>query len=361
MNIGIGGASAIVVGALLGVAVLAAGWDFPPIKTEQLGYRGVAMESVVNPRTERRLIAANQAPEPVWPLEPAAADAPLARDVYENLQVLGDQPAEQHDRLMAAITEWIAPEEGCGYCHNLENLAEDSLYTKIVARDMLRMTLRINNEWQEHVGDTGVTCYTCHRGQHVPAEQWFLPAPQQRANMVGWNAGQNQPGIASASLPIDPFSRFLLDDQDIRIIGKNALPPAAGPQIGTKAAEYTYSLMNHMSESLGVNCTFCHNSRSFIGWEGSPPARMNAWYGIRMVRDINTTFMHPLAPEYPAYRLGPTGDAGKANCATCHRGLNKPLNGVSMLQDYPTLGPAGPLWEGAGPQAMLGLPEASDD
>jgi photosynthetic reaction center cytochrome c subunit len=357
MKIGIGGASAIVIGSLLGVAMLTmAGWEAPPIDAEQVGYRGVGMEHLINPRTERRLLAANQAPEPVWPLEPAAADAPRAGDVYENLQVLGDQPAEQHDRLMAAITEWIAPEEGCGYCHNLENLAEDSLYTKIVARDMLRMTIHINSEWQDHVQDTGVTCYTCHRGQPVPANQWFLAAPQQRANMVGWNAGQNQPGIASASLPIDPFTPFLLDDQPIRVIGENALPPASGPEIGTKATEYTYSLMNHMSESLGVNCTYCHNSRSFIGWEGSPPARMSAWYGIRMVRDINANYMHPLGPEYPIERLGPTGDGGKANCTTCHIGVNKPLYGAPMLPDYPSLGPAGGLWEGGGPQAMLMQP-----
>ena len=355
MRIGIGGAFAIVVGSLLGIAMLTmAGWERPPIDTEQTGWRGVGMEHLINPRTEQRLIAANQVPEPPWPLEPAPADAPRASEIYENLQVLGDHPAEQHDRLMQAITEWISPEEGCAYCHDEANFADDSLYTKIVARNMLRMTIHINTNWTDHVADTGVTCYTCHRGQAVPEHQWFIAEPQNGlGGMVGWNAMQNQPGIASASLPIDPFTPFLLDDQEIRVIGQNALPPPEGPQIGTKQTEYTYSLMNHMSESLGVNCTYCHNSRSFIGWEGSPPARMNAWFGIRMVRDINATYMHPLAPEYPPERLGPTGDAGKANCTTCHQGVYKPLYGVPMLPDYPSLGPAGGLWEGDGPQAML--------
>ena len=52
MNIGIGGAAAICVGSLLGIAMLTtAGWDVPPIESEQIGYRGVAMETVVNPRT----------------------------------------------------------------------------------------------------------------------------------------------------------------------------------------------------------------------------------------------------------------------------------------------------------------------
>lgn len=357
MNIGIGGAAAIVVGTLLGAAIIgSAGWDAPPVKTEQIGYRGLGMEKVINPRTERRLLAANVAPEPIWPLDPAPADAPLASEFYENLQVLGHLPAEQHDRLMAAITEWVAPEQGCAYCHNEENYAEDSLYTKIVSRNMLRMTMHINANWQDHVGETGVTCYTCHRGNNVPEEIWFTAASPMRG-MAGYRAGQNQPGIASASLPIDPFTPFLLEAQEIRTSGDGALPPPSGPVIGTKATEVTYSLMNHMSEGLGVNCTFCHNSRSFQGWDGAPPQRMTAWHGIRMTRELNLDYLEPLGPEYPDYRLGELGDAPKANCATCHLGINKPLNGAPMLLDHPELGPAGPLFEaGAGPQAMLLAP-----
>ena len=52
-------------------------------------------------------------------------------------------------------------------------MADDRLYTKRVARVMLKMTRHINKDWQAHVGTTGVTCYTCHRGQPVPANVWF--------------------------------------------------------------------------------------------------------------------------------------------------------------------------------------------
>ena len=31
-----------------------------------------------------------------------------------------------------------------------------------------QMTKAINTEWQSHVKETGVTCYTCHRGQPTP-------------------------------------------------------------------------------------------------------------------------------------------------------------------------------------------------
>jgi photosynthetic reaction center cytochrome c subunit len=57
-----------------------------------------------------------------------------------------------------------------------------------------------------------------------------------------------------------------------------------------------------------------------------------------MAREINTAYIEPLTPVFPAGRLGPTGDVAKVNCATCHQGAYKPLYGVSMLRDYPQLG-----------------------
>ena len=94
-----------------------------------------------------------------------------------------------------------------------------------------------------------------------------------------------------------------------------------------------------MSRSLGANCTFCHNSRAFSSWEQSTPQRVQAWYGIQMLKDVNTNFMTPLAYTFPDHRKGQGGDVAKANCATCHQGVNKPLYGKSMLQDYPFLAP----------------------
>ena len=99
--------------------------------------------------------------------------------------------------------------------------------------------------------------------------------------------------------------------------------------------------MIHMSTGLGVNCTFCHNSRAFSSWEESTPQRATAWYGIRMARELNNSFMTPLQSTFPAHRLGPEGDVAKVGCTTCHQGVNKPLYGVSMLKDYlAELGPA---------------------
>jgi photosynthetic reaction center cytochrome c subunit len=111
------------------------------------------------------------------------------------------------------------------------------------------------------------------------------------------------------------------------------------PQKGTEretiqAAEQTYSLMMHFSKSLGVNCTFCHNSQAFSQWV---PKKATAWHGIRMVREANNDYVVPLTSTFPADRLGPTGDVAKVYCATCHQGVNKPLGGMQMANLYPGL------------------------
>ena len=95
--------------------------------------------------------------------------------------------------------------------------------------------------------------------------------------------------------------------------------------------------MVHMSESLGVNCTYCHNTRNFQGWEESRPQRVTSWYGIRMARDLNNDYMEPLTKTFPEHRLGPKGDVAKVNCTTCHQGAFKPLYGAAMAKDYPEL------------------------
>jgi photosynthetic reaction center cytochrome c subunit len=92
-----------------------------------------------------------------------------------------------------------------------------------------------------------------------------------------------------------------------------------------------------MSTALGVNCTYCHNTQSFQNWEISPPQRTTAWHGIRMARDLNLTYMEPLTEVFPAHRKGPLGDVAKMNCATCHQGAYKPLNGAPMAKDFPEL------------------------
>lgn len=344
----------IVLAGLLVLLIVIMTFERPPVRTSQNGFRGTAMEHVVNPRTAVRLVAANQVPEAQPPADPPVDDADKASAVYENVQVLGDLSNAQFLRIMVAMTEWIVPQavrdagNGCNYCHNPENMASDEVYTKGVSRRMLQMTRTINADWSNHVAQTGVTCYTCHRGQPVPAAVWYTNEPN-RAGLVGPHAlGQNlaTPQTNWSSLPFDAFTPFLLGDQDIRNISTTWHPGQNADDV--RISEWTYSLMVHMSQGLGVNCTFCHNSRAFASWEQSPPQRLTAWHGIRMARAVNREYVEPLSPVFLANRLGhpdaphplrvgPSGDALKVNCATCHQGVNRPLLGAPMLRDYPEL------------------------
>ena len=317
--------------ALFGLA----GCERPPVETLQGGYRGLAMEQVINPRLDALKAAKNRLPAVI---APAPADGPAAASVYQNVQVLKDLNVAQFTRVMLAMTQWVAPpDQSCNYCHG-SNMATDDRYTKVVSRRMLQMVRHINSDWKSHVANTGVTCYTCHRGNAVPQNVWFTnPGESSDTGLIAGNAGQNKPspGVGLTSLPYDPFTRFLLGDANIRIISNDALP--SGNRSSIKQAEGTYALMLHMSQSLGVNCTYCHNSRSFAVWDASTPKRTTAWYGIRLTRDLNTNYLAPLKSTFPEHRLGILGDTAKVNCATCHQGVFKPLYGESMAKDYPEL------------------------
>ena len=318
----------------LASAALLTGCERPPIDAKQTGFRGTAMVEINNPRTQEKLAAENIVPVSVA----ASPDGPKASAVYKNVKVLGNLSEAQFTSFMVAMTAWIAPNEGCGYCHNVQNFADDSVYTKNVSRTMIQMTQNINSNWNAHVKDTGVTCYTCHRGNAVPKEIWFDTAEKKKGGMLGNRNNQNMPSpaVGYTSLPNQPFSSYFLAGKDAaRITGPTALPTGHVKTI--QETESVFGVMTHLSNALGVNCTYCHNSRAFADWTESPPQRAQAWHGIQMVKDVNSNYIVPITSIFPPNRLGPDGDVAKANCATCHQGVNKPLLGKSMLKDYPYL------------------------
>ena len=269
LGFGLIGAVAVV---FLTIAMLMR-FELPPIRSVQHGYRGTGMDEVYNPGILQYLLAANKVPVSLPSLGSAG---PKAGVTYKNVKVLGDLSVGQFTRLMVTITGWVAPKQGCAYCHNTANMADDGLYTKIVARRMIQMVQNINGNWKDHVAATGVTCYTCHRGNPVPAQIWFTdPGPAHAAGMATAGTGKNiaSGSVGDASLPYDPFTPFLEQAYNIREQGTTALPPN---RHSIKETEWTYALMMHFSQSLGVNCTYCHNPRSFGDWSTSTPQRVTA-------------------------------------------------------------------------------------
>lgn len=317
-----------------------AGCELGAKDSQQTGFRGTGMAQVTDVSSVK---AASVIPPPPYPLSAAASSGPKIQG--ENIQVLNNLSEEEFGHLMSSISLWVAGDAAnCQYCHNPASMADDSVYTKTVARQMLKMTMALNSQWSNHTGETGVTCYTCHRGQPVPEYVWSPEKPTDRLSVRGQKRGQNTPdaNVGYASLPTGVFEQYLGGDaQSVRVASSSAYP---GQQpLTTRDAEDSYAIMMHVSQSLGVNCTFCHNSQSFRSWSLSSAQRATAWYGIRMVRDVNRSHIIPLAQAgvFPPNRLGPTGAPLQVNCLTCHQGVNKPLGGQSMIKDYPYLRPAG--------------------
>ncbi|WP_374944375.1 photosynthetic reaction center cytochrome PufC [Sphingomonas sp.] len=346
----------------LGATVLLlGGCELGPKQTQQTGYRGAGLDQIVDVSHIQKAAAI-----PAAPYALPDDSGPRASETYQNVRVLGNVSTERFNHLMAEMNQWVAPpEQGCNYCHNPENMASDEKYTKVVARRMLQMTRNINTRWSTHVKQTGVTCYTCHRGNAVPEYKWALAEGTLDPMAIRGNKhGQNTPdkNVGYASLPSDPFAEYLqgAGAKNIRVASSSPFP-SSDHIVSIKDAEKSYGLMMHVSTALGVNCTYCHNTQSFRAWNLSRAQRGTAYYGIRMVRDINGDYINSLRSVFPANRKGPHGDPYKVNCTTCHQGLSKPLGGVSMLDQAPALRegpPVAPAQQEGGPGASKAVPAA---
>lgn len=337
---------------LAGVFVLAifSAWNLqrPPVDVIATGNPGTGMELLYHPAAVDAALGINKAP----PVLPAIDAGGPASQAYKNVQVLGNVSTGAFTRLMVSMTQWVAPQQGCAYCHVAGNFASDAKYTKVIARRMIQMTIAVNTQYTNHVQGVGVTCYTCHRGYNAPKNIWFegtQPGSGQKIAESNMGMGIPTADVNQSSLPSDPFTPFFLQNNPIRISSPTALP--TNDIASVKNTEWTYALMMTYAQGLGVGCEFCHNSRAFNDWSQSTPQRVTAFYAQAMLRDLNGNYMVPLTAAFPAEQRGPLGDVAKQNCATCHQGVYKPLFGAAMAPAFPSL-------EGTGitPVTVLGSP-----
>ena len=327
------------VGGAVFVAALLVTWG-QPYATESLqtGPRGTGMSV-----PEFKLDLAK--PDPSIESFLASTSAPVvpqggeqtAGEARENVPPgLEGLTVENYDRLLAAMRVWTGIPD---LFESVDN------YQTAVGHVMIGMTQNLNEEWSGHVNankEVGVTCYTCHRGQPVPSDIWFKISPVNES-VEGWSANQNRVTVQSqyTSLPSDALEKYLLDGESIKVHdleSRVAGVPGTDGYPGIQQAERTYSLMNYVSNSLGVNCVFCHNSRAFYDGSQVTPQWGTEILGIEMVLELNNTYLVPLEGLLPENRLGPGyADAPKAACKTCHKGYQQPLQGTNVIGDWPEL------------------------
>lgn len=107
---------------------------------------------------------------------------------YKNLKVL---PRDINKQQMDSVMKSWAASLGvkCNFCHvfNQEqkamDFANDNNKHKNIAREMFRMTAKINKKYfdvddsKEVYADLEVTCQTCHNGKEHPSKKPVIPPP----------------------------------------------------------------------------------------------------------------------------------------------------------------------------------------
>lgn len=99
---------------------------------------------------------------------------PQQRERAKNLKVLPKNIShEELDSVMKSYKEALGVK--CNFCHSPRkddpkklDFASDENHHKDIARDMMRMTARINKKYFKSHQEVAVTCYTCHQGSDEP-------------------------------------------------------------------------------------------------------------------------------------------------------------------------------------------------
>ncbi len=129
---------------LLAAALLLGACEQP--QSDQRGPRGSSQIQLKKPSAVAALADINKIPAPE---EPADVESPPTGEVFANVKVLNDISATEFSRLMQAFSTWVAPEEGCEFCHNTDKMESDEKYPKVVARRMIEMTRQLNTEVED--------------------------------------------------------------------------------------------------------------------------------------------------------------------------------------------------------------------
>jgi hypothetical protein len=90
---------------------------------------------------------------------PQALDGKTAGQVFKNVKVLADTPADQFNQSMHLIKAAVGMD--CEECHVDGDFPADTKMPKAIARQMMQMVIDLNKN--SFKGQSEVTCYTCHR------------------------------------------------------------------------------------------------------------------------------------------------------------------------------------------------------
>lgn len=262
---------------------------------------------------------------------------------------------------------------GCQYCHDLNNFAADTYPQKIAARNMLYLVGDLNANYVVDLPNwrgNYVQCATCHNNQPNNLEtvglQFINSVPPIDITVDPLDA--NGQAITDPALkPAEIQNPLKLQDAILYYIyNYQVWKPfdPADPESGRGSLALTYeggrtqeqvtinqNVMNYQAWSLGVGCTYCHNSRNFTAYELNAPSNLvNAASGYNKLKAqqmmLMTTWLQANWATYGAIAKDAVpsaleGGASKYSyrtiggqiynvpgCYTCHQGYN--ANGISV-------------------------------
>ena len=138
---------------------------------------------------------------------PSSLRAPMAEDVFKNVQILRGIPVDEFMDTMGMFSS--ATGLNCTNCHQADNSTNWDSYAvdtrlKQSARRMLRMVNALNKD--SFGGTHAITCYTCHHGDQrprgVPNLAIQYSAPPEDPNEIEAFSGR---GMSSADAVFDKY------------------------------------------------------------------------------------------------------------------------------------------------------------
>lgn len=265
---------------------------------------------------------------------------------------------------------------GCQYCHDVNNFAADTYPQKASARNMLYLVSDINADYIVNLPNwrgNYVQCATCHNNApnnlEAVGEQFVKSIPDIPV-IVDPLDENGVPILDPAAKPAEIQGPVGLQDSVLfYIYNYQVWRPfdPADPESGRGSLALTkeggrtqdqvtinQNVMNYQGWSLGVGCTYCHNSRNFVAYELDAAGNLaNPEYGynkLKAQRMMQLTTW--LAQNWPTYGAVPKdavptalqggasvfsyrtlGDGQSYNvpgCYTCHQGANIPRASINQ-------------------------------
>lgn len=142
--------------------------------------------------TRGALMQTNQTP---------ASQTKTAGEVFKNIQVLKDAPAEQLIPMMQIMSSSLGV--NCNFCHVQDDFSKDDKEEKQTARQMITMTVGINKN--NFGGRLEVSCATCHGGKPHPSS--MTPLGENLFQRPNFN--QSKETMPSIAQVLDKYAQGL--------------------------------------------------------------------------------------------------------------------------------------------------------